>query len=340
MQQQEEQRLRYTTGIPTLRSSSHRVRYSVEKASKNKNAPKPQSSQKNKTRKNEESTTMLPLSIRKVHHVPYDTTKYNLKKCIINLLKSLDPEIVGHFSTLDDDNDDEMLEYLNVPVQSLTRKSQIKKNSLSLSDEKKENEKTLSSDNNNDNNCCEKAQEYLSHAVATNEEFIQVFDAFVTEAIIPKLKARMMKEKVTPFDNDGNSQQTTQKKVTMYYQRPPTLRIQPGPARAYVKAHKDADYGHQPGELNFWIPLTDRGITGVDLYCESEEDKGDFAPLESDVGFATSFHGSHCKHYVNSNSTDKTRVSLDFRVGIEPFYDPHWQMIGTKDDHSRREVSI
>jgi hypothetical protein len=38
---------------------------------------------------------------------------------------------------------------------------------------------------------------------------------------------------------DGNSP------VTFFYQRPPTMRIQPGPARASVRAHNDAEYGRE-----------------------------------------------------------------------------------------------
>lgn len=34
------------------------------------------------------------------------------------------------------------------------------------------------------------------------------------------------------------------------------------------------------------------------------------------------------------------RVSLDFRVGVEGFFDHQWQMIGTTDDHTRKKVSL
>ena len=45
--------------------------------------------------------------------------------------------------------------------------------------------------------------------------------------------------------------------LTFHVQRPPTLRLQPGPSAFTVRPHRDAEYGHQPGELNFWVPLTD-----------------------------------------------------------------------------------
>ena len=118
------------------------------------------------------------------------------------------------------------------------------------------------------------------------------------------------------------------------------MRIQPGPARALVRAHNDAEYGHQNGELNFWLPLTSRRKTGVDLYCESKSGADDFRPLKAEYGEVASFHGSSCRHYVNPNHSLWTRVSLDFRVGVSGYYDEHWQMAGTTNDHSRRKVTL
>ncbi|GFH46038.1 hypothetical protein CTEN210_02512 [Chaetoceros tenuissimus] len=296
--------LKYMTGIPTLRSATHRVRFSAEKALKNKNAPKPRRTDGDNYEKinDEYNGTMLPDSIRKVEHVPYDMSKYNLMEEVITMLKSLDEDVVGSFP-----EDKLQLEYFEVPQKSLTRKKQKGQ--------------------------CEKAQEYLSQAVASCTPFLDKFDSFVTEVILVHLKNRLIEENIL---KDGGEDD----KVVMYYQRPPTIRIQCGPARASVKPHRDADYGHQPGELNYWVPLTNRHVTEVDLFVESEEGKEDYAPIESDLGFATSFHGSNCSHYVNANKTRFTRVSFDFRVGIEPFYDPCWEMIGTKDDHSRRKVLV
>lgn len=302
--EKEELSLKYMTGIPTLRSSSHRVRYSTEKALKNKNAPKPRRTGGDNYEKinDEHHGTMLPDSIRKVEHVPYDMSKYNLMEEVITMLKSLDEDIVGSFP-----EDKLQLEYFQVPQISLTTKKQKGQ--------------------------CEKAQEYLSQAVASCTLFLDKFDSFVTEVILVHLKNRLIEENILKDDGEDD-------KVAMYYQRPPTIRIQCGPARAFVKPHRDADYGHQPGELNYWVPLTNRHLTKVDLFVESEEGKEDYAPIESDLGFATSFHGSNLSHYVNTNKTPFTRVSFDFRVGIEPFYDPFWEMIGTKDDHSRRKVLV
>ena len=99
----------------------------------------------------------------------------------------------------------------------------------------------------------------------------------------------------------------------------------------------DAD---QHGELNFWLPLTSRRKTGVDLWCEARADAGDYRPLKAEYGEVVSFHGSSRKHYVNANHSPWTRASLDFRVGVEGYFDERWQMVGTTNDHSRRKVTV
>jgi len=177
---------------------------------------------------------------------------------------------------------------------------------------------------------CEGAQKYLSDAVAADEGFLELFDRLV-QIVLAHLKHRLVKA-MSVSDEEGS--------VTFYYQRPPTIRIQPGPARAEVKPHNDAEYGHQNGELNFWIPLTDRSLNEVDLHCETQLNENDFHPIEAKPGEIISFHGSSCRHYVNANSTRKTRMSIDFRVGVEGFFDPYWVMQGTSDDHGRQEVQL
>jgi hypothetical protein len=107
-----------------------------------------------------------------------------------------------------------------------------------------------------------------------------------------------------------------------------------------VKPHNDAEYGHQNGELNIWVPLTDRSLTGVDLWSESDYMMDDYHPIVARVGEAISFHGSSRRHYVNPNASHSTRVSLDFRIGVQGFFDPVWSMQGTTDDHTRTRVEI
>ena len=336
---------KYKSGIPTLRSSAHRVRASINKIQKNEPQPKRTTLSSKKSNgttitKNNDDTavdactgTMLPASIREVERIPYDINEYNFNKAIIDFLNSLNSSIIGGFEeknkSRDEDNLNDLaqqplLENFQVPIQALEKRSNKRnKRGLLLAQEQLSQAMSDCFFENKDG----KFEPTLS---SPSSLIVQTFDNFVTCKIIPHLKKRLIREGIV----------SESQKINFYYQRPPTLRIQPGPSRAKVNTHKDRDYGHQNGELNFWVPLTDRLETGVDLYVESEEDGKDFKPLETDIGFVSSFFGTGCSHYVNENLSESTRVSLDFRVGIEPFYDPVWSKIGTKDDHLRKRVEM
>lgn len=77
--------------------------------------------------------------------------------------------------------------------------------------------------------------------------------------------------------------------------------------------HTDAEYHHQPAEVNFWIPLTKVHGTNT-LHVESAPGAGDFSPIELRYGQGERFWGNRCRHYTVSNCTETTRVSLDLRV--------------------------
>ena len=176
----------------------------------------------------------------------------------------------------------------------------------------------------------EKAQRTLSDSVANDTEFHNTFDKFLSEVILPDFKQKLVVCGAVSMNEP----------VTFYYQRPPTLRIQPGPSTRAVPAHSDATYGHQDGELNYWMPLSDPSLTKTDLWSESQPGKGDYLPLGANLGECVSFHGSSCKHFVPANKSVYTRVSLDFRVGVKPYFDSEWKMFGTKSDHTRQKVVL
>jgi len=331
----EEQNALYRSGIAALRSSAHRVKAKHRPHNPNPKTTTTTISTKAGTTILVNQTTTTTTTTNQSHHhlpaqlyneqiIPFDMQKYNLRKCFTSILKNCDPNIVGRFimtdNTHDDDDDDddeEALENFILPTNTLHRKV--------------------------NGGCCESAQSYMSDAVAADAEFLTVFDRLVEEVVLPHLKQRLIDAGVvvaatttTTTSHDNNNEQP----ITFYVQRPPTLRLQPGPGRVGVKPHHDGEYGHQNGELNFWLPLTDRNLSGVDLWCESSFQKGDYHPLVVQLGEMVSFHGSSCRHFVNRNSSNKTRVSMDFRVGMEGFFDPYWQMNGTTDDHGRREVKL
>lgn len=219
------EQLPYRSGIPTLRSSAHRVKY---KPKLRKHNPKP------RNRNGEETGTLwLPPQLLVEDVFDYDTSVCNINDAVRSLLLKCDPKIVGSFR----EGSDLSLEDFVVPVKSTWR--------------------TVNGGQ------CEKAQKYLSNMVANDTEFLDVFDRLVKDIVLPHLKKRLVAINAATDEPES---------VTFYYQRPPTMRLQPGPAWSQVKVHKDSEYGHQNGELNFWIPLTDSAKTGVDLWSESKED--------------------------------------------------------------------
>lgn len=170
-------------------------------------------------------------------------------------------------------------------------------------------------------------QHLLTRTLVEDEEFLGVFDRLVKEVVLPYYKRRLVAE-----------DSFYERKTKFFYQRPPTLRLQPGPSDRFVRQHSDAVYGHQNGELNFWMPLSPYNRTRTTLWVESAAGAGDFHPLDVDHGEIAAFHGTFCRHYVPANSTRFTRVSLDFRVGVEGCFDPVWVLRGTKSDHTRLEA--
>ena len=329
----------YKSGIPTLRSSAHRVKFDIKGR---KHDPKPRDHRTGKLT----NTTWLPNLLLEENVFDFDTTKYDLQFAVISLLKSCNPNIVGSFdSSCQDDvqkegNDNNDARSQSQPLPS----SQPDKHDAkaALEDFRIPVPSVWRSVNGGQ---CESAQKYLSDQVASNESFLKVFDQFVMEVVLPYVKHKLISAtSSTTADSDetddNNDNASSQPSYKFYYQRPPTLRIQPGPGWAKVKPHNDAEYGHQNGELNIWVPLTDRQKTGVDLWSETVPGQEDYHPIPARIGQVISFHGSSRKHYVNPNSTPNSRVSLDFRIGVSGYFDPYWQMKGTTNDHGRKEFTL
>jgi len=167
-----------------------------------------------------------------------------------------------------------------------------------------------------------KARQMLYKAVALDTSFLAYYECLLRQIVLPHL-ATFVTERV------------------FYCQWPPSLRVQPGPSESHGRIHCDAEYGHQPGELNFWMPLTFFPLTGTTLWAESSPGLGDFHPLPVDYGQLARFHGTACRHYVPGNSTSSTRVSMDFRVGLgRAYFDPEWQLSGVKVQHGRKKIEL
>lgn len=202
VKEQQHYDLPYTSGIPTLRSSAHRVKYHLQSR---KHDPKPHHSNGARSK-----DTWLPPELRTETVLDYPSDLFqDVCRAVRNILRQCDPTIVGEFRA-----GSERLEDFVVPVQSTWRQV--------------------------NGGQCEKAQQYLSQRVSEDAAFLEVFDRMLAECVLPYLKARLVQLNLV------NSEPQS---ATFYYQRPPTIRLQPGPAWAQVKAHNDAEYGHQNGEL-------------------------------------------------------------------------------------------
>jgi len=297
-----ETKIKYQHGIPTLRSATHRVRYSAKKAKgREKDKPQIEGISGIKGDADETFESKLPMAIRGEHYLTYNTEDIDMHGALVQLLS--DPEmesLLGGWS----DGAERRMENFTIPPQSL---------------------------NHRKGGQVAEAQDVLSHRISTDEVFLDTFDRIVMEVVLPWLKERLVECGYVGSDTV---------ETTFYYQRPPTLRLQPGPSRAVVKPHCDSIYGHQDGELNFWLPLMNNDLTGTYLWAESMPNKGDYHPLKVQYGEIAAFHGSYCRHYVPANETSRTRASLDFRVGIQGLFDPDWSMIGTRADHNRCKVTL
>lgn len=103
-----------------------------------------------------------------------------------------------------------------------------------------------------------------------------------------------------------------------------------------VGLHCDADYNHQPGEINFILPLTPMFGTNS-VYVESEPGKGDYHSAEVPIGRLFCFYGNKCRHHNRRNETGVSRLSIDFRVIPMKVYDPDWAAVSI---HGKRPLTL
>lgn len=119
------------------------------------------------------------------------------------------------------------------------------------------------------------------------------------------------------------------------YQKIPTFRVHLPGNIAVGEFHKDKHYrnvewANKVKETNYFTPLTKAYDTNT-IWVESEEDKGDFAPMECEYGSCIEWDASNLNHGNKDNSTNDTRVSFDFRViPLSRYVDSDHVTINTK----------
>jgi hypothetical protein len=100
----------------------------------------------------------------------------------------------------------------------------------------------------------------------------------------------------------------------VYVQRVPTFRVHLRGSKAVGSWHRDLDFGHDPAETNYWVPLT-RAFGNNTLWIEGEE-------VVADYGDVVMFDGANSWHGNRVNDTPLSRVSLDFRTIPQTAYRP------------------
>lgn len=110
------------------------------------------------------------------------------------------------------------------------------------------------------------------------------------------------------------------------YQRIPTFRIHLPGNIAVGEFHKDkwyrdSEWHESVQEMNYYLPFTDAYDTNT-VWVESEEDKGDYTPVDVKYGEFVQWDGANLKHGNKTNTTPHTRISIDFRVMSYSDYKP------------------
>lgn len=134
----------------------------------------------------------------------------------------------------------------------------------------------------------------LYYIWARTSVFRQVYENFILEVIRPI------------YDED------------IVYQAIPTFRVAYPNNIAVGEWHKDkfyrdANWAEYVHEDNFYLPFTNAFDSNT-IWVESEEDMGDFAPMNCNYGEVIQWDGSNLMHGNKINETGKARVSVDFRV--------------------------
>jgi hypothetical protein len=141
--------------------------------------------------------------------------------------------------------------------------------------------------------------------------FHECYDHFVTSFCIPLLHSLSMTKNVF----HGTSSPKASTEVTYRYQAFPCIRVV-RPGEFSIGPHCDTAYGHSIGNLNFHIPLTPSFGTNA-LFTESHPGKEDWHGLTTkSPGLGFLFDGARCLHFTLENTTNITRVSIDFRIAI------------------------
>ena len=141
-------------------------------------------------------------------------------------------------------------------------------------------------------------------------QFHECYVNFVTSFCIPLLHSLAWTKDVLQ-----STSLTLASDVKYRFQAFPCLRVVL-PGELSIDPHCETALGHSIGNLNFHLPLTPAFGTNA-LYTESHPGREDWHGLTTkSPGLGFLFDGARCLHFRLENTTDVTRVSIDFRVAI------------------------
>ena len=163
---------------------------------------------------------------------------------------------------------------------------------------------------------------------AAVERLHAAYERFVCEVLAPNLAAEWGSDETDAVDD---ADETAGALTAIAYQAMPALRVSPPATQAMGRRHHDAVYGHQPGQLNYWLPLAaawgENTLWVEPTTCQRSmaadptgsvradaEAEARAVPLEGSFGDCWRFYGNLDYHSTRPNNTSGTRVSLDFRV--------------------------
>jgi len=160
----------------------------------------------------------------------------------------------------------------------------------------------------------------------SRKAFHECYENFVTSICIPDIHSRAMSENI--FNISSSTRNSDPQEICYRYQAFPCLRVMK-PGEFSIGPHCDMAYGHSIGNINFHIPLTPTFGTNA-LYTETRPGREDWHPLTTKShGLGYIFDGARCLHFSLENTTDRTRVSLDFRIAI-------YRKSARKSNHTER----
>lgn len=141
------------------------------------------------------------------------------------------------------------------------------------------------------------------------------YDKWSRLKFIQEAYKRLVEEVCAPYiilygRHDPFSDRGVHGDCPFYFQAIPTFRVSAPGSVGVGEFHRDRDYGHPNGEINFWMPLTKAFGTNT-VWVEGEYT---LEPVELNFGQIAVFDAVNLLHGNYTNMTEQSRVSIDFRL--------------------------